>query len=508
MSEHRFILAIDQGTTSSRAIVFDADGAPAGSAQREFPQIYPEPGWVEHDAERIWEDTLAVCREAILDAATAADVGTGANAGPTAEAIDSIGITNQRETTVVWDRATGRPIHNAIVWQDRRTAQACQQLKDDGHEPDVQARTGLLLDPYFSATKLAWLLDHVDGARSAAERGDLAFGTIDCWLLWKLTGGRVHATDVSNASRTMLLDIHRVEWDDELLGLFGIPRSLLPEVRSSSGLFGEVDPELFGRPIPITGISGDQQAATFGQAAFEPGMMKSTYGTGTFMLLNTGPDIVRSRNRLLSTIAWRIGAETTYALEGSIFVAGAAVQWLRDGLGIIGSAAETEELARGIESTGGVYVVPAFVGLGAPYWDAGARGAIVGLSRDSGPAHIARAVLEAVAYQTRDLLGAMEADGGTAPTALRVDGGLVANDWAMQFLSDILDVPVERPVVTETTALGAAYLAGLETGFYGGLDAIAEHWQRDRLWEPDMSAERREELYAGWLDAVNRVRSR
>ncbi len=496
MRENRYILAIDQGTTSSRAIVFDAEGAPAGSAQREFPQIFPQPGWVEHDAERIWEDTVAVCREAI------------SAAGTTADAVEAIGITNQRETTVVWERASGRPIHNAIVWQDRRTDEVCQRLKDEGHEPTVQARTGLLLDPYFSATKLAWILDHVDGARAAAERGELAFGTIDCWLLWKLTGGRVHATDVSNGSRTMLLDMHRVEWDDDLLALFRVPRAVLPEVRSSSGLFGEADPKLLGRSIPVAGIAGDQQAATFGQAAFEPGMMKCTYGTGSFLLLNTGDEVVLSQNRLLSTIAWRIGDETTYALEGSIFIAGAAVQWLRDGLGIIASAAETEELAKGIESTGGVYVVPAFVGLGAPYWDANARGAILGLSRDSGPAHIARAVLEAVAYQTRDLLGAMEADGGTAPTALRVDGGLVANDWAMQFLSDILDVPVERPVVIETTALGAAYLAGLETGFYGGLGAIAEHWQRDRLWEPQMSDARREDLYAGWLDAVSRARSR
>ena len=495
MSDRRWVMAIDQGTTSSRAIVFDAAGAPQAIAQREFPQIYPRPGWVEHDAERIWEDTVAVCREAMTAA------------GADADAVDCIGITNQRETAVVWERATGRPIHNAIVWQDRRTADVCHRLREEGHEPAVQAKSGLLLDPYFSATKLAWLLDRVDGARAAAERGELAFGTVDSWLLWKLTGGRVHATDVSNASRTLLLNIDQVDWDDGLLELFRVPRPVLPEVASSSGPFGETDPELFGRPIPVTGIAGDQQAATFGQAAFEPGMMKCTYGTGSFLLLNTGEDVVSSRNRLLSTIAWRIGVRTVYALEGSIFIAGAAVQWLRDGLGIISAAAETEALAAGLEDTGGVYVVPAFVGLGAPYWDADARGGILGLTRDSGPAHIARAVLEAVAYQTRDLLGAMIADGAAPPTALRVDGGLVANDWAMQFLSDMLDIPVERPVVAETTALGAAYLAGLETGVYGGLEEIAQHWRRDRRWEPRMSAERRGELYAGWRDAVGRLRS-
>ncbi len=491
MTDSRRVLAIDQGTTSSRAILFDRAGSPHAAAQAELPQIFPRPGWVEHDAERIWQDTIEVCR-AVVDQAGA-------------EQIDSIGITNQRETTVVWDRATGRPIHNAIVWQDRRTAAFCQNLKTEGQEPEIQQKTGLLLDPYFSASKLAWLLDTVEGARAAAARGDLAFGTIDCWLLWRLTGGRVHATDVTNAARTQLFDIHDQRWDDDLLARFGVPRSLLPEVRDCSGRFGETDPALFGRAIPITGIAGDQQAATFGQAAFEPGMIKSTYGTGCFALLNTGDVAVKSGNRLLTTIAWRIGGRTTYALEGSIFVAGAAVQWLRDGLKLIGEARETEPLAAGIEDSGGVYLVPAFTGLGAPYWDAEARGAIVGLTRASGIAEIARAALEAVAYQTRDLMGAMAADGVQPSVALRVDGGLVANDWAMQFLADMLDLPVERPVVAETTALGAAYLAGLATGFYGGLDEIARNWQRDRRWTPAMAAGRREALYDGWRQAVDRV---
>ena len=491
MTDSRRVLAIDQGTTSSRAILFDGAGSPHARAQAELPQIYPRPGWVEHDPERIWRDTIEVCR-AVVDQAGA-------------EQIDAIGITNQRETTVIWDRATGRPIHNAIVWQDRRTAAFCRDLKDEGQEPEIQAKTGLLLDPYFSASKLAWLLDTVEGARAAAARGDLAFGTIDCWLLWRLTGGRVHATDVTNAARTLLFDIHDQQWDDDLLARFGVPRSLLPEVRDCSGRFGETDPALFGRAIPITGIAGDQQAATFGQAAFEPGMIKSTYGTGCFALLNTGEVAVPSTNRLLTTIAWRIGGRTTYALEGSIFVAGAAVQWLRDGLALIGEARETEPLAAGIADTGGVYLVPAFTGLGAPYWDAEARGAIVGLTRASGIAEIARAALEAVAYQTRDLMGAMAADGVQPSVALRVDGGLVANDWAMQFLADMLDLPVERPVVAETTALGAAYLAGLATGFYGGLDEIARNWQRDRRWTPAMAAGRREALYDGWRQAVKRV---
>jgi glycerol kinase len=490
--EHR-ILAIDQGTTSSRAILFDAAGSPSGVAQAELPQIFPEPGWVEHDPEQIWRDVLDVARRAI------ATVG--------AEAIEAIGITNQRETTVLWDRKTGKPLHNAIVWQDRRTAALCETLRTEGLGAAVQNRTGLLIDPYFSGTKLAWLLDHVEGARTRAKRGELAFGTIDCFLLWRLTGGRVHATDASNAARTMLFDIHKQAWDPELLARLDIPAALLPEVRDCSGDFGMTDPALFGSAIPIRGMAGDQQAATFGQAAFEPGTIKSTYGTGCFMLLNTGGQAVVSGNRLLTTVAWRLDGKVTYALEGSIFVAGAAVQWLRDGLKLIASAGETEALARGIENTGGVYLVPAFTGLGAPYWDAEARGAILGLSRASGIKEIVRAALEAVCYQTRDLLAAMAADGVGAPTALRVDGGLTVNDWVMQFLADILDVPVERPKVTETTALGAAYLAGLATGFYGSRADIARQWQRDKLFRPAMAPERRNALYDGWKQAVARIRS-
>jgi glycerol kinase len=495
MTTDPLILAIDQGTTSSRALVFDRAGTILTSAQRELPQIFPAPGWVEHDAERIWHDTLSVARDAI------ATIDDGA------AAIAAIGITNQRETAVIWNRQTGAPIHHGIVWQDRRTAAACHELKAAGHEPDVQQRTGLLLDPYFSATKITWLLDHVDGARAAADRGELAFGTIDSWLLWRLTGGRVHATDVTNAARTMLFNIHDQRWDDELLSLFEVPRALMPEVLDSAGRFGETDPDLFGRSIPITGIAGDQQAATFGQAAFEPGAMKSTYGTGCFALVNTGARPVVSSNRLLTTIAWRLDGETTYALEGSIFVAGAAVQWLRDGLGLISQAGDSEGLAAQIDTTGGVYMVPAFVGLGAPYWDANARGALIGLTRDTGAAEIARAALESVAYQTRDLMVAMAADqpqSGALP-ALRVDGGLTANGWAMQFLADILDRPVERPAVMETTALGAAYLAGLAVGIYSDLDTIAGHWRRAADWQPGMDADRRAALYGGWQNAVGRV---
>ncbi|MEE9578389.1 MAG: glycerol kinase GlpK [Gemmatimonadota bacterium] len=489
------VLAIDQGTTSSRAIVFDAAGRPLGSAQRELPQIFPRSGWVEHDPERIWRDTLAVGREAISASAT------------DPSQVAAIGVTNQRETSVIWSRADGRPIHNAIVWQDRRTAGECRRLRNEGHEDGVRRTTGLLLDPYFSATKLAWILDHVEGARAAAERDELAAGTIDTWLLWNLTDGRVHATDATNASRTLLFDIHEQAWDPDLLALFRVPEMILPEVRDSSGSFGEASSELFGAPIPIRGIAGDQQAATFGQAAFTPGMIKSTFGTGTFALLNTGPEPIESRNRLLSTVAWRLDGVATYALEGSIFVGGAAVQWLRDGLGVIDEAAETEALAEGVEDTGGVYLVPAFVGLGAPYWDPDARGAILGITRSTGVAHIARAALEAVCYQTRDLMGAMAADSGADLLSLRVDGGLVANDWAMQFLSDILALPVERPKLTETTALGAAYLAGLDAGVFGGLDEIEDLWQRERRFEPTMKADRREALFAGWKRAVTRVLS-
>ncbi len=493
MTERPLVLAVDQGTTSSRAMLFGRDGRPVALAQRELPQNFPGPARVEHDPERIWEDTLACCREALAQA----DVGP--------EAVAAVGITNQRETTLVWERATGRPIHPAIVWQDRRTADACRALREAGAEETVRAKTGLLLDPYFSATKLAWILDRVDGAREAARRGELAFGTVDAWLLWHLTEGRVHATDATNASRTLLFDIRRQAWDEELLELFGVPASVLPEVVDSSGVVAETAAELLGRPIPIAGIAGDQQAATFGQAAFEPGAMKSTYGTGCFALLNTGREPVASEHRLLTTVAWRIDGEVTYALEGSIFVAGAAIQWLRDGLGLIEDAAESEALAAGLEGTGGVYLVPAFVGLGAPYWDAEARGAILGLTRDTSPAHLVRAALEAVAYQTRDLMAAMRADGAAAPVALRVDGGLTRNGWAMQFLSDVLDLPVEVPEVTETTALGAAYLAGLAAGVWESREELARRWRAARRWTPGMPAERRERLYAGWREAVQRV---
>jgi glycerol kinase len=494
MTAPRAILAIDQGTTSSRAMLFDPGGRPAGQAQRELPQHFPQSGWVEHDPEDIWRDTVQVVKDA-LD-------GSGLDVRDLA----AIGITNQRETTVLWDRNTGEAIHKAIVWQDRRTAPLCDRLRAEGHEALIQARTGLLIDAYFSASKIAWMMDNVPGARARAERGELAFGTVDCFLLWRLTGGAVHATDATNASRTMIFDIHRQAWDEELLDLFGIPAAVLPEVRDSDGDFGATPANLLGAPVPIRGVAGDQQAATVGQACFQPGMMKSTYGTGCFALMNTGTHAVASQNRLLTTIAYRIGGETTYALEGSIFVAGAAVQWLRDGLKIIASAGETEALAQSADPGQGVYLVPAFTGLGAPYWDPHARGAILGLTRASGPAEIARAALEAVCYQTRDLLTAMEADGASGLEALRVDGGMVANDWMLQRLADTLGVPVERPVVTETTALGAACLAGLRNGFFEGLEGIAATWQSAGRFEPRTGEAEREERYAGWLDAVRRVR--
>jgi glycerol kinase len=491
------ILAIDQGTTSTRAMLFDRAGRPVATAQREFAQHYPKPGWVEHDPETIWRDALDLCREAI------------ARAGLTASAVAALGITNQRETVVLWERASGKPVARAIVWQDRRTAELCRELSEGGHGPMVQARTGLVIDPYFSATKLAWLLDQVPGARAAAERGELAFGTIDSFLLWRLTGGRVHATDATNAARTMLFDIHAQDWDDELLRLLRIPRALLPEVRDCSTEFGATPASLFGAPLPITGIAGDQQAATVGQACFAPGMLKSTYGTGCFALLNTGAVAVTSKHRLLTTIAYRLDGRATYALEGSIFVAGAAVQWLRDGLKLIGQAGESEPLAAGVADTGGVYLVPAFVGLGAPHWDPDARGALLGLTRATGIAEIVRAALESVGYQTRDLMMAMAGDLGSAgtPQAVRVDGGMVANDWVCQFLADILELPIERPVVGETTALGAAYLAGLAVGLYPSLDAIGEAWACQRRFEPRMAPSERHRLYAGWLDAVRRVRT-
>jgi len=487
-----YILAVDQGTTSTRAMVFDREGAPLARSQRELPQSFPRPGWVEHDPEEIWRATEAVCRGAL------------AEAGLAAGDIAGIGITNQRETTILWERATGRAIAPAIVWQDRRTAAACAALEAGGHGAPVAARTGLVIDPYFSATKIAWLLDEVAGARGAAERGELAFGTVDCFLLWRMTGGRVHATDATNASRTLLFDIHRQEWDDELLRLFRVPRALLPEVRDCAGAFGTAEPNFLGAAVPITGIAGDQQAATVGQGCFAPGMIKSTYGTGCFVVLNTGDAAVASKNRLLTTIAYRLPGETAYALEGSIFIAGAAVQWLRDGLKLMATAAESEALARRADPRQRVYLVPAFTGLGAPHWDAAARGALFGLTRETGAAELARAALESAAWQTRDLLEAMAED-GVRPTALRVDGGMTVNDWAMQFLADVLAIPVERPVTGETTTLGAAYLAGLAAGLYRSRDELARNWRRDRLFEPRMSGDERDERYAGWRDAVRRT---
>ena len=492
-----FVLAIDQGTTSSRAIVFRGDISIAAKAQAEFPQHFPASGWVEHEPEDIWTSTVMVCREAIEQA------------GITAKDIAAIGITNQRETTVVWDRATGQAVHRAIVWQDRRTADICAKLKHDGREPVISQKTGLIIDPYFSGTKVAWILDHVPGARARAARGELMFGTVDCYLLWRLTGGKVHATDATNASRTLLFNIHTGQWDDELLEIIGVPRSMLPEVKDSSARFGESTPDLFGGAIAISGIAGDQQAATIGQACFEPGMMKSTYGTGCFALLNTGSDLVRSKNRLLTTIAYRLNGKTTYALEGSIFIAGAAVQWLRDGIKVIGKAEHSGQLAAEADPTQNVYLVPAFVGLGAPHWDAEARGAIFGLTRNSGPAEFARAALEAVAYQTRDLLDAMRKDwkGTSAKTVLRVDGGMVASDWTMQRLADILDAPVDRPTILETTALGAAWLAGSKAGVWPKAKEFAKSWALERRFKPEMDTATRSAKLAGWRDAVRRTLS-
>ena len=490
MSDSPLLLAIDQGTTSSRAIVFDAGGSVRTVAQREFTQHFPAGGWVEHDPEELWSATLAVTREAL-----AATSGT----------VAAIGITNQRETTVVWDRVSGAPIHRAIVWQDRRTAAQCRALRDAGHGPTVGEKTGLLLDPYFSATKLAWILDHVDGARDRAAAGELAFGTIDTFLIWRLTGGRVHATDATNASRTLLFDIHAQRWDDTLLRLFDVPCEVLPEVRDSAADFGVTAVDVLGCAIPIAGVAGDQQAATVGQACFEPGMMKSTYGTGCFAVMNTGVEAVRSRNRLLTTVAWRLEAKPTYALEGSIFVAGAAVQWLRDGLRVIEDAPQTEALAAGLPGSDGVYLVPAFTGLGAPHWDPDARGALFGLTRDTGPAHLARAALESVCFQTRDLIAAMEADRGAAIDRLRVDGGMVGNAWLLQALADIVGVAVERPRNAETTALGAAYLAGLQAGVFRSVDDIGVRWARDAEFTPRMPDRERDRLARGWKSAVART---
>ena len=490
------LIAIDQGTTSTRAIVFDATLKPLASDQLELHQIYPAPGEVEHDPEEIWTAAVACVRNAI------------AKSGLTAKDIAGIGITNQRETTVIWDRASGKPIHNAIVWQDRRTADFCDRLRKSGHEPEIAAKTGLVLDPYFSASKIAWLLDNVPGARVAAEAGKLAFGTVDSFLLWRLTGGKVHATDASNAARTLLLDIGRGEWDAGLCALFGVPPSLLPQVKDCAGEFGATLPELFGAPIRILGMAGDQQAATVGQGCFTPGMMKSTYGTGCFMVLNTGAERVASRNRLLTTIAYQLDGKRTYALEGAIFIAGATVQWLRDGLKIISEAPQVDALAALADPAEQVYLVPAFVGLGAPYWDAQARGAIFGLTRNCGDAELARAALEAVGYQTRDLLEAMRADWPQAAGAagvLRVDGGMSASELTMQFLADILACPVDRPVVMETTALGAAYLAGRAAGVCPDLDGFADEWRLDRRFQPCMDANLRARKYAGWKDAVRRT---
>ena len=489
----QYILSIDQGTTSSRAMLFDERGHACFTAQQEFTQHFPKDGWVEHDADEIWNTTLGVVREAMARAQTDGNVA-------------AIGITNQRETTVVWDRANGKPIYNAIVWQDRRTAAFCESLREQNHESMVTAKTGLLLDPYFSGTKVNWILDQVDGARQRALDGELAFGTIDCFLIWRLTGGRVHATDATNASRTLLFNIHQQQWDSELMDLLEVPQSVLPEVYDCAADFGTTDKSLFDAEIPIAGVAGDQQAALIGQACFEAGMSKSTYGTGCFMVLNTGSEALASNNKLLTTVGYRLNGVTTYALEGSIFIAGAAVQWLRDGIGIIESAAHTENMASSLEDNQGVYLVPAFTGLGAPHWDPDARGAIFGLTRDTGPEQLVRATLESVCYQTFDLLEAKRRD-GVAPTRLRVDGGMVQNDWLCGFLADILGITVERPRETETTALGAAYLAGLQVGLFDSLDAISQLWQADREFEPKMKSATRGAMLASWHAAVRKVKT-
>jgi glycerol kinase len=489
-----FILALDQGTTSSRAIVFDHDGAIKAAAQKEFTQVFPQPGWVEHDPREIWSTQLAVATEAL------------ARAGLHAREVAAIGITNQRETTLVWDRATGEPVSNAIVWQDRRTAGLCDALRDRGLEPRFTQKTGLVLDAYFSGTKLRWILDNVPGVRARAEAGGLAFGTVDSWLIWKLSGG-LHATDPSNASRTLLYDIHTGGWDGELAQLLEVPPRLLPAVCPSSGVLAETAPQLFSARMPIAGVAGDQQAALFGQRCIAPGMVKNTYGTGCFMLMHTGNTPVRSRSKLLTTTACPTGARAEYALEGSVFIAGAVVQWLRDGLGIIRSSAEVEPLARSVPDNGGVYFVPAFVGLGTPHWDPYARGAVHGLTRGATAGHLARAALEAIAYQTADVLHAMEADSGIRLSELRVDGGATRNDFLMQFQADVLGVPVARPRILETTALGAAYLAGLGVGYWSGADEIARQWHADRIFEPAMDRGRAEELMAGWRKAVQRAQN-
>ncbi len=492
-----YILAIDQGTTSSRAIIFDHNTSPIAQAQQEFTQHFPKSGWVEHDPQEIWQTTIDTCKQAIT------------KAGITARDIAAIGITNQRETTIVWDKTTGEPVYNAIVWQDRRTANTCTQLKSQGLEQTITNKTGLLLDPYFSGTKVAWILDNVEGARAKAEHGDLLFGTVDSFLLWRLTGGKIHATDATNAARTMLYNIVTGQWDDELLSILNVPKSMLPQVKDSSADFGTTDPSLFGAAINIFGIAGDQQAATIGQACFEPGMMKSTYGTGCFAILNTGDEMVLSKNRLLTTIAYQLDGKPTYALEGSIFIAGAAVQWLRDGLKVIDDATQTGDMARQADPEQDVYLVPAFTGLGAPYWDAECRGAIFGLTRGTGPNELARAALEAVCYQTRDLITAMKQDWPTDyQTTLRVDGGMVTSNWTMQFLADMINADVDRPQILETTALGAAYLAGLKAGLVPDIKTISQNWKLQRTFSSQMDTKTRARKYAGWKDAVSRTLSK
>lgn len=493
----KLILAIDQGTTSSKALLFDQYGQVVGQQQEEFKQYFPADGWVEQDGEDIWSTTRSVCSKVLQDYQRS-------NSGSLSEVL-GIGITNQRETTLLWEKSTGKLLYPAIVWQDRRTASWCQQLKQSGCEALIQAKTGLLIDPYFSATKLTWLLDNVPGARKQAESGELAFGTVDSFLLWRMTGGKQHLTDASNASRTMLFNIHQQQWDQELLALFNIPQEILPEVKDSSDDFGVCNEDFVGLPLPIAGIAGDQQAALIGQACFETGMAKSTYGTGCFMMLNTGPQVLSSRNKLLSTVAYRLNNKTTYAVEGSIFTAGAAIKWLRDGLQLIESSEQTQIMASGIDSTGGVYLVPAFTGLGAPYWQPDARGALSGLTLDTDRKAIVRATLESVCYQSKDLLEAMVKDGAHAPTVVRVDGGMVVNDWLMQFLADILNIVVDRPRVTETTALGAALLAGLRLGVYESLADMATVWRRQQSFQASMPAAERDALYKGWQRAVSSV---
>ena len=497
MAFGRYVLALDQGTSGSTALVVDAEGRVRGRGYAELPQHYPHPGWVEHDPEQIWATIVEAAKSAL------------ASAGSTGRDVAAIGITNQRETTVVWERATGRPIHHAIVWQCRRTASLCDELKAAGLEPAVRQRTGLVIDAYFSGTKIRWLLDHVPDARRRAEDGALAFGTVDSWLVWKLTGGRAHATDVTNASRTMLLNLDTVDWDDDMLKTLGVPRPMLPRLVPSSGVVGGTGDLGWLPPgVPIAGLAGDQHAALFGQACHARGAVKNTYGTGCFLLMNTGTTPVRSREGLLTTVAWKVGGTTTYALEGSVFIAGAAIQWLRDGLGLITRAAESEALATSVADTGGVYFVPAFVGLGAPYWDMYARGTIAGLTRGTTRAHLVRAALEAIAYQSRDVLDAMTRDAGVAVDALRVDGGATANDFLCQFQADVMGVTVLRPAVIETTALGAAYLAGLGVGMWPSLDALAGRWAVERTFTPAMDADRREGLYDGWRRAVDRAKQR